>query len=73
MIEYLHVLSDHFLGLFERHILALAAEMRLSVVPTGVAGRAANFLTKAALDPFGKIPEFKYCAVRIEEAILVNA
>jgi formate dehydrogenase major subunit len=24
---------------------------------------AANLLTNAALDPFGKIPEFKYCAV----------
>jgi formate dehydrogenase major subunit len=30
-------------------------------------------LTNAALDPFGKIPEFKYCAVRIEAATLVNA
>jgi formate dehydrogenase major subunit len=27
---------------------------------------AANLLTNAALDPFGKIPEFKYCAVRID-------
>jgi formate dehydrogenase major subunit len=26
---------------------------------------AANLLTNAALDPFGKIPEFKYCAVKI--------
>ncbi|TFZ01706.1 formate dehydrogenase subunit alpha [Ramlibacter rhizophilus] len=26
---------------------------------------AANLLTNAALDPFGKIPEFKYCAVRL--------
>ena len=26
---------------------------------------AANILTNPALDPFGKIPEFKYCAVRI--------
>ena len=26
---------------------------------------AVNLLTNAALDPFGKIPEFKYCAVRI--------
>jgi len=32
LIEHLHVLSDHFRGLFERHIVALAAEMRLSVV-----------------------------------------
>jgi len=26
---------------------------------------AANLLTNPALDPFGKIPEFKYCAVKI--------
>jgi formate dehydrogenase major subunit len=25
---------------------------------------AANLLTNPALDPFGKIPEFKYCAAR---------
>lgn len=27
---------------------------------------AANVLTTDALDPFGKIPEFKFCAVRLE-------
>ena len=27
---------------------------------------AANVLTNDALDPFGKIPEYKFCAVRIE-------
>jgi formate dehydrogenase len=32
LIEHLHVLNDHFQALFERHIVALAAEMRLSVV-----------------------------------------
>ena len=26
---------------------------------------AANLLTNEALDPYGKIPEFKYCAVRV--------
>jgi len=26
---------------------------------------AANLLTNPALDPFGKIPEFKYCAVKV--------
>jgi formate dehydrogenase major subunit len=26
---------------------------------------AANLLNNPALDPFGKIPEFKYCAVRV--------
>jgi formate dehydrogenase major subunit len=28
---------------------------------------AANKLTNPALDPFGKIPEFKYCAVKVTE------
>jgi len=28
---------------------------------------AANLLTNPALDPFGKIPEFKYCAARVEK------
>ncbi len=28
---------------------------------------AANMLTNAVLDPFGKIPEFKYCAVKISK------
>ncbi|MBT6158092.1 MAG: formate dehydrogenase subunit alpha [Planctomycetaceae bacterium] len=29
---------------------------------------AANVLTTEALDPYGKIPEFKFCAVRVEAA-----
>jgi formate dehydrogenase major subunit len=29
---------------------------------------AANLLTNEALDPFGKIPEFKYCAVKLQAA-----
>ncbi|MCB9567161.1 MAG: formate dehydrogenase subunit alpha [Myxococcales bacterium] len=29
---------------------------------------AANVLTSDALDPYGKIPEFKFCAVRVERA-----
>ncbi|HTP48595.1 MAG TPA: formate dehydrogenase subunit alpha [Casimicrobiaceae bacterium] len=29
---------------------------------------AANLLTNPVLDPFGKIPEFKYCAVRVAPA-----
>ncbi len=28
---------------------------------------AANLLTNPALDPYGKIPEFKYCAAKIEK------
>jgi formate dehydrogenase major subunit len=29
---------------------------------------AANVLTIDELDPFGKIPEFKFCAVKVEAA-----
>jgi formate dehydrogenase major subunit len=28
---------------------------------------AANLLTNPELDPFGKIPEFKFCAARVEK------
>ena len=34
---------------------------------------AANLLTNPALDPFGKIPEFKYCAVRVAKAPIAQA
>ncbi len=37
-------------------------------VPFCYAEAAANVLTNPALDPFGKIPEFKYCAARVEAA-----
>lgn len=35
-------------------------------IPFAYVEAAANLLTNSALDPFGKIPEFKYCAARIE-------
>ncbi len=38
-------------------------------VPFCYAEAAANTLTNPALDPFGKIPEFKYCAARVEAAV----
>jgi formate dehydrogenase major subunit len=37
-------------------------------IPFAYAEAAANVLTNAALDPFGKIPEFKYCAVNLQRA-----
>jgi formate dehydrogenase major subunit len=40
----------------------------LVFVPFCYAEAAANMLTNPALDPFGKIPEFKFCAARIERA-----
>ena len=36
-------------------------------MPFCYAEAAANLLTNPALDPFGKIPEFKFCAVRAEQ------
>jgi formate dehydrogenase major subunit len=35
-------------------------------MPFCYAEAAANLLTNPALDPFGKIPEFKFCACRVE-------
>ena len=35
-------------------------------IPFAYSEAAANLLTNPALDPFGKIPEFKYCAARVE-------
>jgi formate dehydrogenase major subunit len=37
-------------------------------LPFAYVEAAANILTNPALDPFGKIPEFKYSAVRVEKA-----
>ena len=49
---------------------------RDSKVPAGVvfvpfcfADAAANMLTNPALDPIGKIPEYKYCAARLEKGV----
>jgi formate dehydrogenase major subunit len=36
-------------------------------IPFAFHEAAANLLTNPALDPFGKIPEFKYCAVRVKK------
>ncbi len=40
----------------------------LIFIPFAYAEAAANVLTNPQLDPFGKIPEFKYCAARMEAA-----
>ncbi|HYM73539.1 MAG TPA: formate dehydrogenase subunit alpha [Stellaceae bacterium] len=37
-------------------------------IPFCYAEAAANILTNPQLDPFGKIPEFKYCAAKVEPA-----
>ena len=44
-----------------------AAMQRGSVfMPFCYVEAAANLLTQPALDPYGKIPEFKYCALRMK-------
>jgi formate dehydrogenase major subunit len=42
-------------------------------MPFCYAEAAANLLTNPALDPFGKIPEFKFCAARAERAEMRDA
>ncbi|MGH7095461.1 MAG: molybdopterin dinucleotide binding domain-containing protein, partial [Stellaceae bacterium] len=37
-------------------------------IPFCYAEAAANILTNPQLDPIGKIPEFKYCAAKVEPA-----
>jgi hypothetical protein len=37
-------------------------------IPFAFVEAAANILTNPALDPFGKIPEFKFCAAKVEPA-----
>ena len=34
---------------------------------------AANILTNPQLDPYGKIPEYKFCAAKVEKAQLAAA
>jgi formate dehydrogenase major subunit len=42
-------------------------------IPFCFAEAAANLLTNPQLDPMGKIPEFKYCAAKVEPADLAVA
>jgi formate dehydrogenase major subunit len=37
-------------------------------IPFAYVEAPANLLTNPKLDPFGKIPEFKFCAARVEAA-----
>ena len=41
-------------------------------MPFAYVEAAANILTNPALDPYGKIPEFKYSAVRVEKATMTE-
>ena len=46
----------------------LAIQEGTIFIPFAYVEAAANILTNPQLDPIGKIPEYKYCAVRIERA-----
>ncbi len=42
-------------------------------IPFAFVEAAANILTNPALDPLGKIPEFKFCAARVEKTASLQA
>jgi formate dehydrogenase major subunit len=42
-------------------------------IPFAFAEAAANLLTNPQLDPYGKIPEYKFCAARVEKAATAQA
>lgn len=42
------------------------------LMPFAFSEAAANLITNEALDPFGKIPEFKYCAVKLRKGSRAN-
>ena len=53
-------------GQLQAHVRATPAMQPGEVfLPFCYVEAAANLLTNEALDPYGKIPEFKYCAVRL--------
>ena len=53
-------------GKLEVHVRATSAMQKGEVfLPFCYVEAAANLLTNEALDPYGKIPEFKYCAVKL--------
>jgi formate dehydrogenase major subunit len=66
--------DDHISVSSRRGTISLAVRSDDSIEPGSVfipfhfREAAANILTTDALDPYGKIPEFKYCAVKIEKA-----
>jgi formate dehydrogenase major subunit len=66
--------GDHISVSSRRGTISLAVRSDDSIEPGSIfipfhfREAAANVLTTDALDPYGKIPEFKYCAVRVAKA-----
>jgi len=50
--------------------LLMAEQPGSAFIPFHYREAAANVLTTDKLDPDGKIPEFKFCAVKLEPAAL---
>jgi len=74
-LQELGVGSDDYVTLSTRRgTITLKARAATGVsrgnvfVPFHFREAPANILTNDALDPFGKIPEFKFCAVKVEKA-----
>ena len=51
-----------------RRALDRAVPEGMVFIPFCYVEAAANILTNPQLDPFGKIPEYKFCAARVEKA-----
>jgi formate dehydrogenase major subunit len=71
-LERLGIQPDDFVTIVSRRGKVSALARRDDGIPPGAVflpfafvEAAANLLTNPALDPFGKIPEYKYCAVRV--------
>jgi formate dehydrogenase major subunit len=57
-------------GEIELHVRVSSREARGNVfIPFHFREASANLLTIDAIDPVGKIPEFKFCAVAVEPAV----
>jgi formate dehydrogenase major subunit len=74
-LERLHLCAGATIALRSRRGEITALTRRDPAIPAGsvfmpfcYVEAAVNLLTNPALDPFGKIPEFKYCAVAVEAA-----
>jgi formate dehydrogenase major subunit len=74
-LDRLGLISGDSVQLETRRGKLTALARRDDTVPAGTAfiafcyvEAAANLLTNPALDPFGKIPEFKFCGVRVTPA-----
>ena len=63
-VIYLHKIHDELNKILVREDRSIPEGVIF--IPFCYNEAAANLLTNPALDPYGKIPEFKYCAAKIE-------